>query len=63
MVAILQLIYCFLLNLIGALKDVWLDAWDSVRDLVDGYYLSIKNNAQVDKAVSFLRQLPAHRRV
>jgi hypothetical protein len=40
-----------------------LDAWDSVRDLVDGYYLSIKNNAQVDKAVSFLRQLPAHRRV
>ena len=35
MVAILQLIYCFLLNLIGTLKDVWLDAWDSVLSPVD----------------------------
>lgn len=41
MVAILQMIYCFLLNLIGAFKDVWLEAWDSVLSPVDSILGSI----------------------
>jgi hypothetical protein len=35
MVAMLQMIYCFLLNMIAAFKDLWLDAWDSVLSPVD----------------------------
>lgn len=34
-----------------------LDAWDSVRDLVDGYYLAIKQG-QIPKAIAFLERLP-----
>jgi hypothetical protein len=33
-------------------------AWDSVRDLVDGYYLSITGNDRVPIALVFLRMLP-----
>jgi hypothetical protein len=34
-----------------------LEAWDAVRDVVDGFYLAIKQG-QVPKAVSFLERLP-----
>jgi hypothetical protein len=30
-------------------------AWDSVRDLVDGYYLAIQDNAHAPVAIAFLR--------
>jgi hypothetical protein len=33
-------------------------AWDSVRDLVDGYYLAIIGNERVPVALRFLRMLP-----
>jgi hypothetical protein len=33
-------------------------AWNSVRDSVDGYYLSISGNARVATALSFLHMLP-----
>jgi hypothetical protein len=33
-------------------------AWDSVRDIVDGYYLSIGGNDRVPTALRFLRMLP-----
>jgi hypothetical protein len=33
-------------------------SWNSVRDLVDGYYLSITGNDRVPTALAFLRMLP-----
>ncbi len=35
------------------------DAWSSVRDVVDGYYLSIRDDRDVGTAIAFLRLLPA----
>jgi len=35
MASLLNLIYCFLLNMIAAFKDVWLEAWDSLLTPVD----------------------------
>ena len=37
-------------------------AWDSVRDLVDGYYLSIQDNDHVPVALAFLRMVDEERR-
>ncbi|MDP9329076.1 MAG: hypothetical protein M3P11_00265 [Actinomycetota bacterium] len=34
------------------------EAWNSVRDLVDGYYLSISVNERVPTALAFLHMLP-----
>ncbi len=36
-------------------------AWNSVRDLVDGYYLSIGGDDRLDVALEFLRMLPVDR--
>ena len=30
MTAILQLIYCFLIDMIASFKDIWLLGWDSI---------------------------------
>lgn len=35
MTAILQMIYCFLIDMIASFKDIWLIGWDSVLGPVD----------------------------
>lgn len=35
-----------------------LEAWESIRDVVDGYYLSIRDRNDVVTALDFLRRLP-----
>ena len=41
MTAILQLIYCFLLDMIASFKDIWLLGWDSVLGPVDALLASV----------------------
>jgi hypothetical protein len=41
MTAILQMIYCFLLDMIASLKDIWLLGWDSVLGPVDVLLASV----------------------
>ncbi len=41
MTAILQMIYCFLLDMIGSFKDIWLLGWDSVLGPVDALLASV----------------------
>jgi hypothetical protein len=41
MTAILQMIYCFLLDMIGSFKDIWLIGWDSVLGPVDALLASV----------------------
>ncbi len=41
MTAILQLIYCFLLDMIASFKDIWLIGFDSVLGPVDGLLTSV----------------------
>ena len=41
MTAILQLIYCFLLDMIASFKDIWLLGWDSVLGPVDTLLASV----------------------
>jgi hypothetical protein len=41
MTAILQLIYCFLLDMIASFKDIWLLGWDSVLGAVDVLLASV----------------------
>jgi hypothetical protein len=41
MTALLNLIYCFLLDMIGSFKDIWLVGWDSVLTPVDAILGSI----------------------
>jgi hypothetical protein len=41
MTAILQLIYCFLLDMIASFKDIWLLGWDSVLGAVDALLASV----------------------
>ena len=41
MTAILQLIYCFLLDMIASFKDIWLLGFDSVLGPVDGLLASV----------------------
>ena len=35
MQAILSMIYCFLLDMIGSFRDVWIEAWDSMLGVLD----------------------------
>ena len=41
MTAILQMIYCFLLDMIASFKDIWLLGWDSVLGPVDALLASV----------------------
>ena len=41
MTAILQLIYCFLLDMIASFKDIWLIGFDSVLGPVDALLASV----------------------
>jgi hypothetical protein len=41
MTALLNLIYCFLLDMISSFKDIWLTGWDSVLTPVDALLGSI----------------------
>ena len=41
MTAILQLIYCFLLDMIASFKDIWLLGWDSILAPVDTLLASV----------------------
>ena len=41
MTAILQLIYCFLLDMIASFKDIWLLGWDSLLGPVDSLLASV----------------------
>lgn len=41
MTAILQLIYCFLLDMIASFRDIWLIGWDSVLGPVDALLASV----------------------
>jgi hypothetical protein len=41
MTALLNLIYCFLMDMIASFKDVWLVGWDSVLTPVDAMLGSI----------------------
>ncbi len=41
MTAMLQLIYCFLLDMIGSFKDIWLLGWDSILGPVDAVLSSV----------------------
>jgi hypothetical protein len=41
MTAILQMIYCFLLDMIGSFKDIWLIGFDSILGPVDVLLASV----------------------
>ena len=41
MTAILQMIYCFLLDMIASFRDIWLIGWDSVLGPVDALLASV----------------------
>jgi hypothetical protein len=41
MTAILQMIYCFLLDMIASFKDIWLLGWDSILAPVDTLLASV----------------------
>jgi hypothetical protein len=41
MTAILQLIYCFLMDMIASFKDIWLLGWDSILVPVDALLASV----------------------
>ena len=41
MTAILQMIYCFLLDMIASFKDIWLLGWDSILGPVDALLASV----------------------
>lgn len=41
MTALLNLIYCFLLDMIASFKDIWLLGWDSVLGPVDALLASV----------------------
>ena len=41
MTALLNLIYCFLLDMIASFKDIWLLGWDSVLGPVDSLLASV----------------------
>ena len=34
------------------------EAWQSIRDLADGFYLAINGKEEIDETVAFLRLLP-----
>jgi hypothetical protein len=41
MTAMLQLIYCFLLDMLGSFTDIWLLGWDSILGPVDAVLSSV----------------------
>ena len=41
MTAILQMIYCFLLDMIASFNDIWLLGWDSILGPVDALLSSV----------------------
>ncbi|MDP1768373.1 MAG: hypothetical protein Q8L74_06150 [Nitrospirota bacterium] len=41
MTALLNLIYCFLMDMIQSLRDVWIIGWDSLLSPVDGLVASV----------------------
>jgi hypothetical protein len=41
MTALLNLIYCFLLDMIASFKDIWLVGWDSILTPVDALLASV----------------------
>ena len=45
MTALLNLIYCFLLDMIASFKDIWLLGWDSVLSPVDLLLASVGTGA------------------
>ena len=47
MTAILNLIYCFLTDMIARFKDIWLLGWDSVLGTVDGVLSSVGSGSLV----------------
>ena len=47
MTALLNLIYCFLMDMIASFKDVWLLGWDSVQSPVDTLLSSVGTGSLV----------------
>ena len=47
MTAVLNLIYCFLMDMIASFKDVWLLGWDSVLSPVDALLASVGTGSLV----------------
>ena len=47
MTALLNLIYCFLMDMIASFKDVWLLGWDSVLSPVDTLLSSVGTGSLV----------------
>ncbi|MEO7862252.1 MAG: hypothetical protein ABIU05_17840 [Nitrospirales bacterium] len=47
MTALLNLIYCFLMDMIASFKDVWLIGWDSVLSPVDTLLSSVGTGSLV----------------
>ncbi|HSL02291.1 MAG TPA: hypothetical protein VK901_01965, partial [Nitrospiraceae bacterium] len=45
MTAILNLIYCFLMDMIQSFRDVWILGWDSVLSPVDALVASLGTGA------------------
>lgn len=41
MTALLNMIYCFLMDMVGSFHDVWLAGWDSVLSPVDSILTAI----------------------
>ena len=47
MTALLNLIYCFLMDMIASFKDIWLLGWDSVLSPVDTLLSSVGTGSLV----------------
>ena len=47
MTALLNLIYCFLMDMIASFKDLWLLGWDSVLSPVDTLLSSVGTGSLV----------------
>ena len=47
MTALLNLIYCFLMDMIASFKDIWLLGWDSVLSPVDALLSSVGTGSLV----------------
>ncbi len=47
MTALLNLIYCFLMDMIASFKDVWLIGWDSVLSPIDTLLSSVGTGSLV----------------
>ena len=47
MMALLNLIYCFLMDMIASFKDIWLLGWDSVLSPVDTLLSSVGTGSLV----------------